>query len=289
MVSFDHILFPVDLSQQSRLAAPFVAGMAKRFHSKVTMLHVLEVPAAWYGPPEGVPWAALSATDQFREERRAELDSFLLDDFSGIPIVRETADGDPATQIDCYAKTGKFGLIMMPTHGYGTFRRLLLGSVTAKVLHDAKCPVWTGVHAKALAAHDAGRCHRVLCAVDTDPKDIHVIQWAMDFAGRLQLGTELHLVHAIPGAGIGARPDACFREFLFKVAREEMKKLLDEAGVRLAPSFHGGKPDRVVHDAALDLGADLIVIGRGADHGLGRLRDDAYAIIREAPCPVISV
>ncbi len=34
----------------------------------------------------------------------------------------------------------------MPTHGYGPFRRFILGSVTAKVLHDADCPVWTGVH-----------------------------------------------------------------------------------------------------------------------------------------------
>lgn len=30
---------------------------------------------------------------------------------------------------------------MMPTHGYGLFRSLLIGSVTAKVLHDAKCPI----------------------------------------------------------------------------------------------------------------------------------------------------
>ena len=289
MISLDRILFPVDLSEQSRLAAPFVAAMAKRFHAKVTMLYVFEVPAVWYGPPEGVPWAALSASDQFREERRVEFESFLVDEFSGVPVVREVVDGDPAAQIDCYAKTGRFGLIMMPTHGYGPFRRLLLGSVTAKVLHDTKCPVWTGVHTKAMASHDAVRCRRVLCAVDTDPKDLHVIHWAMDFAGRLDLGTELHLVHAIPGAEIGARSDACFREFLFKVAREDMKKLLDEANVHLAATFHGGKPDRVVHDAAVDVGADLIVIGRGVEHGLGRLRNDAYGIIREAPCPVISV
>jgi nucleotide-binding universal stress UspA family protein len=34
----------------------------------------------------------------------------------------------------------------LPTHGLGAFRRSLIGSITAKVLHDAECPVWTGVH-----------------------------------------------------------------------------------------------------------------------------------------------
>ncbi len=54
--------------------------------------------------------------------------------------------GDPAQVITAFAHTQGVDLIMMPTHGYGPFRRLLLGSVTAKVLHDAECPVWTAVH-----------------------------------------------------------------------------------------------------------------------------------------------
>jgi nucleotide-binding universal stress UspA family protein len=37
-------------------------------------------------------------------------------------------------------------LIILPTHGYGPFRRFLLGSATAKVLRDADCPVLIGAH-----------------------------------------------------------------------------------------------------------------------------------------------
>ncbi len=41
-------------------------------------------------------------------------------------------------------RTGlELDLIMMPTHGGRHFRSLLIGSVTAKVLHDVRCPVWT--------------------------------------------------------------------------------------------------------------------------------------------------
>ena len=52
-----------------------------------------------------------------------------------------------------WAKANQIDLIMMPTHGYGRFRALLLGSVTAKVLHDADCPVWTAVHREEVMAH----------------------------------------------------------------------------------------------------------------------------------------
>ena len=35
---------------------------------------------------------------------------------------------------------------VMPTRGLGSFRQALLGSVTAKVLYDSRCPVLTGPH-----------------------------------------------------------------------------------------------------------------------------------------------
>jgi len=55
-------------------------------------------------------------------------------------------EGDPAQQIVEYARTTDVDLIMMPTHGYGRFRAALLGSVTAKVIHDSLCALWTSAH-----------------------------------------------------------------------------------------------------------------------------------------------
>ena len=58
----------------------------------------------------------------------------------------------------------------MPTHGYGPFRRFILGSNTAKVLHDADCP---GLDRSApgesrrLCAAPLGH---ILCAVDLGPR-----------------------------------------------------------------------------------------------------------------------
>ena len=50
---------------------------------------------------------------------------FLAGEFDGIGVKREMPGGDPAAQIDCCVKAEKPGLIMLATHGYGTFRRLL--------------------------------------------------------------------------------------------------------------------------------------------------------------------
>ena len=61
-------------------------------------------------------------------------------------------------------------LIVMPTHGYGPFRRFILGSVTAKVLHDADCPVMTGVHLEEAPPIDTIAFRHVLVAVDLGPQ-----------------------------------------------------------------------------------------------------------------------
>src|SRR5262249_9155840 len=157
----------------------------------------------------------------------------------------------------CYAKTKRAGLIMMPTRGFGAFRRLLLGSVTAKVLHDAQCPVWTGVHSKGMTTHGVSRCRRVLCAVDTLPKDAKGIRWALDFAN--QQGTEIRVVHAVEGTDTRPERDTPFREFLFKVAGEDLDKLICDANGagKANVALVGGKVDRVVHDLAFEWDADL--------------------------------
>ena len=59
-------------------------------------------------------------------------------------------------------------MIMMPATGLGRFRRVLLGSVTAKVLHDVSCPVWTSAHEPDPTLAAPGTYRTILCAVDQD-------------------------------------------------------------------------------------------------------------------------
>lgn len=287
MQTFQKILFPIDMSDSSTAAVPFVETMARKFQAEVTLLHVLERPPAyvtdWYG------YAAVVDTDAIRDSRRCEFDSYLADKFSGVSVRREMLEGDPAQTISNYAAEHGTDLIMMPTRGYGIFRSMLLGSVTAKVLHDATCPVWTGVHVEETPPSSAVFA-RIMCAVDLTEKSIPTMQFASNLAHDFH--AKLWLVHAVPSAE--TRPQKYFetdlQAFLEDEARKAIGKMQDTAGVCAQLCLGAGEVAHVVEQAAMHHGADLVVIGRGhATRALGRLRTNVYSIIRQSPCPVISV
>jgi nucleotide-binding universal stress UspA family protein len=254
MIDFKRILFPVDFSAQSRAVAPSVKAMAGHFGSEVTVFHVGDAPDG-------------------------KLDQFVAQELAGVRATPQWAQGDAARQIVDYAHGHQTDLIMIPTHGHGPFRALLLGSVAAKVLQEAAgCPVWTSVHAERVASHSPERWKNILCAVDTDGGDVSLIQWASRFAG--EQGMKLRLVHAVAGSdGMWTEEkDPSMYEFLFDSARERLAELQAQAGTNLEVRLIGGAAGRAVHTAAVEQDADLIVKGKGA-----------YSIICEAPCPVISM
>ncbi len=290
MINLKRILLPVDLSAQSAAIVPFVRAMAKCFDSEICVLHVVDVPDSWLTSAEANGPAQPLNIGQLHGEVSAALDSFVAREFPGARVNRQVMKGDAARQIVAYAHEQQVGLIMIPTHGYGPFRALLLGSVTAKVLHDVHCPVWTGVHAEQMTSHSPDRWKRVLCAVETDERGESVLKWAWQFAQQQSL--ELQLVHAVAGAdGMWtAENDPSMYEFLFHAAREQLAKLQSRAGTDLDTRLMGGSVGSAVHKAALDYDADVIVIGRGAiQTSFGRLNNACYSIIRAAPCPVISI
>jgi nucleotide-binding universal stress UspA family protein len=288
MRAFQKILFPVDMSDSSTATAPFAEAMARRYDAELTLLHVLEMPSGlipdWYGG--AVPVVDTTAIWQAETEAAQ---SYLTDRFQGLKVHRVVVQGDAAQTIDEYARENKTDLIMMPTHGYGLFRTLLLGSVTAKVLHDTPCPVWTGVHV-AEAPAVSPDFSTILCAVDRTEDSLP----SMRFACRLatENAAKLILVHAIPGAEAAPEKyfDSDLRAYLEQDARKTIAQLQHAAGVAAPLCLGAGEVSHVVRDSALGHSADLVVIGRGhATRTLGRLRSNVYSIIREAPCPVISV
>lgn len=281
MLSFPRILFPVDLSDQSRHAAPFVKALATRFHSELTLLHVLDQ----------VPFSAWVDLPGLTEARRSELSTFLAQELGGMHVEPCIEAGDPATTIARHAIQKKISLIAMPTHGYGPVRSILLGSVTAKVLHDAECPVWTASHPENLAVEPGAKWHRILCAIGSDSTtDFPLLHWAAQFAA--EQNVNLRLVHAVSGFDEPKDnwPDDPLRDFLFNVARERIADLQHQAGTKFHLNIEAGRAGPIVRKLALDHRADLVVIGRGIiQKRFSRLLSNAYAIVRDAPCPVISV
>jgi nucleotide-binding universal stress UspA family protein len=290
MTGFHHILFPVDFSERSRVARPFVKSLVQRFNAKLTLLHTLGVPRGFYGGvdasyPIAVDWEAM------KDDTLAQLHKFMEVDESFAPDVRAVVVvGEAAAEIVGYAVLNGVDLIMMPTHGYGPFRSMLLGSVTAKVLHDCDCPVWTAAHTDAPSLPKHEKCENVMCAIDTNPDAVRLIRHAAELAESVH--AKLRLVHAVPPVDHTpmTRFEDVFRADLMRISRESVMKLQEQAGTHFDVCMEMGAVSKVVHAAAAHHEADLVVIGHGKIHGaLGRLRTNAYAIIREAPCPVLSL
>src|SRR6185312_2897877 len=138
MSIFRNILFPVDFSDRCGQMARYVASIARQFDGRVTLIHALGDYESLYTQDAPAPDAWLAS---LREAAASKLQTFgspCLDDFV---VARQVADGLPAAVIADYAAGNGIVLITMPTHGRGIFRRFLLGSVTAQVLHDSDIPV----------------------------------------------------------------------------------------------------------------------------------------------------
>jgi nucleotide-binding universal stress UspA family protein len=282
------ILLPVDFSERSACAGHYAKGLATRFGAQILLLHVLTPPQFEFGPLE-IGGSMLADLYSARNQQAAEdLKSYLGDELAGLDVRRTVLDGEPAARIVELAEQEKADVIIMPTHGYGPFRRFILGSNTAKVLHDADCPVWTGVHL-AQAPCETPEVHTVLCAVDLGPQSSKALCWAALFAQ--EYGARLVLAHAMPPVpDAGEKPEASWAAGVRDAAERELRRLRDfvHAGADLTVEI--GEPASAICSLAERIHADALVIGRGSAAGVfGRLRTNAYAIIRQSPCPVVSV
>jgi nucleotide-binding universal stress UspA family protein len=198
--------------------------------------------------------------------------------------------GEPAQIITNFARGSKVDLIMMPTRGYGPFRSLLLGSITAKVLHDAECPVWTAAHIEDPPRGGHVTPRAILCAVDGTDQSEGLIKYAAQLADEIE--ATIRLVHVVPGFVTEAarQGEGKFEEYVRMQAHESVETLRKQAGLEAPLCVTAGDIAEGLREEAQRHAADLVVIGRGVLHEkLGRLRTHAYGIIRRSPCPVLSV
>lgn len=287
MFKLKNILFPVEFSQRDEAVAPFVLSLAQRYHARVVVFHALQPPPPFYAGmnviyPQDYDFSG--AMDDLRIDLRKFADAQL----PKVEVECDVQPGDPAAAIVQYACANGMDLIAMPTHGYGMFRRALLGSVTAKVLHDAKVPVWTSAHAPEPAHRAHPKPRRIVCAIDMKPESLGTLETAIALATDAE--ASLELVH-VPADTVPPDVAAGYLEdLLAKAAHSELMDVRELARITTEPGGEGGNVAEMVRKLALRSRADLVVIGRGAiQSGIGRLYANTYDIIRDSPCPVLSV
>jgi nucleotide-binding universal stress UspA family protein len=291
MKSFAKILFPVDYSEASAKAAPFVREMAQRNQAELTVFHALplmSLPVATGDFLGAVPMAP--ATPEIRAGEQERLAFFAAKHFGALNTRLMLADGEAAPALEEEVAKHGVDLVMMPTHGAGVFRRLLLGSVTAKILHDLSCAVWTFVpgHAKD---YDEGTAFRsIVCALTGRPEDDAAIARRAAEISRETQG-RLTLVHVVEPPPVTWEFDfEPYREKLMADAEARLLQLDAELGLEAGVRVVCDMIPRGVHEVCTEEEASLLIVGRGhAREALGRVWSQLYETIREAPCPVLSV
>jgi nucleotide-binding universal stress UspA family protein len=280
-----NILFPVNFSASCVAMGAYVKRAATLMKAKVTLIHVID--PVTFNALELYMRSPLDVTDDHVAAARHRLEGFLQAEFPASEAARMVATGDPAREIAAAARQG-FDLIMMPTHS-GIFRRMLLGSTTAKVMNDADCPVETSRHAETIAPRPLE--HREwACAVGLGEDSERVLRYAHE-ATRVS-GANLRLVHAIASGDPALPVQLNLEEEVWseemKEAREQIGELQKRVGSNAQVRIAVGPVKEALLEAARQ--ADVLVIGRNPRRGAHeRLRDLTYTVVRDSPCPVVSV
>lgn len=276
MSEIKKVVFPVDFSERSKGAAHYVEAIAAKFNPTIELIHVLP-PLHYEAMSLEISGPALAEVLESREiAMNAQMKKFLAEELRPYTVNRSVVDGDPATEIVKLAKETKADLIVMSTHGYGPFRRFILGSVASKVLHDTACPVLTGVHLEK--APEKVDIRRVVVALDLESYSETILAWAAGMAKKFE--ARLVVTHVLASANDKDE----------QAARGKTEALLKKVGTEASIVIDNGDPSKQICELAEAEKAGLLVIGRGHSEGIfGRLRTHSYAIIRMAPCPVVSV
>lgn len=304
MIQIQRILCPVDFSDCSKRALDHAVALAKWYDARVTMFHVCApVPISAYATVASMMPSTLVGGEDQNAVRQAMEQFASREAAANAPIDIELGEGNAATEIVAKAEAARSDLIVLGTHGRSGFERLMLGSVTEKVLRKAGCPVLTvPPRLAASEAIPAVTFKRIVCAIDFSECSLRALEYAMSIAQEANaLLTVLHVVEPMPN--VPADDDSpllgmkTVKEYV-AAAEEEGRALLQKAipdRVRAYCQVEEvqtvGTPYREILRLATEQAADLIVLGV---HGRGVVDlmffgSTAQHVVRQAACPVLTL
>jgi nucleotide-binding universal stress UspA family protein len=294
------ILCPTDFSIFSARALRHAIALAKRFDARLHVVHV--VPPLY--PTSGASFyfpAPIVAGPELRRSIEDEMRRFVAPaDEARVPVETQVRDGQPWREIQALAGELPADLVVMGTHGTGGFERLLLGSVTEKVLRRLPCPVLTVCHEEGQTWEAPDLVRRVLCATDLAESSPPTIAYARALAARY--GAPVTLLHVVETAMdapfaplLGPLEHARLRAEVVRLAREKMAKAVTEGAPSSGPAVEArvsvGRASEEILKTATELRADLIVMGSHGSGPLGRMLfgSTVHEVVRHGTCPVLTV
>jgi nucleotide-binding universal stress UspA family protein len=249
---FKNLLVPVDGSTSCLRAKQLAALIAKKFQSKVTVVHVVSHD---FMHPElkahhQLPALVLHELDRVYLKAGKKILRHAEELFLEQDIVVETElikAEDPAETILEMAKERGFDLIVIGNRAKTQQERFALGSVTEKVSMYASCPV--------LITKRQTEIHRLLVAVDGSEQANKALDHAVAIAKNF--GAKITLLHVEEAKLFGLKP-----EIVKKVGEEILLETESRIeGVSFDKSLKAGSPVEIILKIAGLGDFDLIVMG----------------------------
>lgn len=144
MTRLRRILYASDFSKASGKAFATALMLAKSNRATLTVLHVI-APLVPVSPDQYVGPETWRELDQeTRRWTRRKLGALTARaGKAGVKVATITADGSPAQQIVRVARSKRFDLVIIGTHGRTGLAKFFLGSVAGRVVSTSPCPVLT--------------------------------------------------------------------------------------------------------------------------------------------------
>ena len=139
----EHILFPTDFSEGALQALPHAVDLAKQYHAKLHIIHVIYD----LSKVMGIHVPHVSHDELYKELDKwavGEMEKCCIEEIRGLPDVEKTVlKGIPHEEILRYANENKIDIIVIGTFGKSGLDRVIFGSTAEKVVRGATCPVLT--------------------------------------------------------------------------------------------------------------------------------------------------
>jgi len=276
----DKILVCTDDSPASQGAVNAAFDLAQACHGRILLLYVLEsFPYYEYAQPDALGMVPRVGREFFELRERAareHLESRQKEAAQqGVELEVRLRTGTPAySEILAAAADIQPQLIIMGRRGKSGLERLLVGSVTARVIGHTSHQILVVPRNAVLSLK------RLLVATDGSPASQTACKVALKIAKHT--GGQLTAVTAGYGELDPKQAKAIVRELAAEAKRQDVPLLT------LTP---GGRPEEAITQVASAKQTDLIIMGSYGRTGLKRLFMGSVAerVIGQAACPVLVV
>jgi nucleotide-binding universal stress UspA family protein len=274
------LLHPTDYSEPSRQAFELACQIARDSGSRLVVMHAAEpvrISSLGMAPAPPLPKGYRGAW-----ESRLRL---MQPRDPAVPVEHRLEEGDVASAILRVAREVRCDLVVMSGRERTWLGRLLKGSITGEVEHEAPCPVLRlNTHGISSYRRDDMLDFRtILHPTDFSAPAMYAFGLARTLA--LAADSELLVIHVAPAGH--SRKRRRRREMY-----EALRRLTEaDRNVRIRSLLLEGDASSQIACTASQLDCDLIVMGTNGRTGLRRLLvgSVAGAVRRDAPCPVVTV